>query len=94
MQWANPATVDAEMWHVATLPITICDQVSDSRLYPVVDPRGKSQLNGPMLTDESWAFQILNYQWPGGAAVPIYSKRLTSGSNFDRVIARWAILCS
>ena len=37
MQWANPATVDAEMGHVATVPITVCDQGSDSRLYPPVD---------------------------------------------------------
>jgi hypothetical protein len=85
MQWANPATCDAEMGHVATVPITVYDQGSDSRLYPAVDPRNTSQLNGPMLTDESWAYQILNYQWPNGAAVPIYSKRLTWGSNFGRV---------
>jgi hypothetical protein len=85
MQWANPATVDAEMGHVATLPITVYDQGSDSRLYPPVDPRNTSQLNGPMLTDESWAFQILNYQWPTGAPVPITTKRLTWGANFGRV---------
>ena len=85
MQWANPATVDAEMGHVATVPIAVYDQGSDSRLYPAVDPRTTSQLNGPMLTDESWAYQILNYQWPDGAAVPIYSKRLAWGSNFGRV---------
>jgi hypothetical protein len=85
MQWANPATVDAEMGHVATVPIAVYDQGSDSRLYPAVDPRTTSQLNGPILTDESWAYQILNYQWPNGAAVPIYSKRLAWGSNFGRV---------
>ena len=84
MQWANPAQVDAEMGQVATVPITVYDQGSDSRVYPSEDPRNTSRASG-MLADENWAFQILNYQFPGGAAVPITSKRLAWGSNFGRV---------
>jgi len=82
MQWAEPATVDAEMGHVATVPIALCDQGSDSRTYPTVDNRGKASA-GPLITDETWAFQILNYVLP--AAGPTQSKRLTWGSNFGRV---------
>jgi hypothetical protein len=83
MQWANPATVDAEMGHVATVPISVCDQGEDPQNYPVVDGRGASQPNGPMLTDESWAFQILNDNWP--ASGPTTTKRLTWGGCYGRV---------
>ncbi len=92
MQWANPATVDAEMGHVATLPISLSDQGEDAQNYPVIDARGTSQPKGPMLTDESWAFQIINLQWPtatdaDGVVIPapITEKRLTWGANYGRV---------
>ncbi|HEY5754125.1 MAG TPA: hypothetical protein VIT21_13320 [Chthoniobacterales bacterium] len=80
MQWTDPAQVDAEMGHVATLPITVKDQGSDPRTYPVVDVRGTQQLNGPMINDENWAYQILNYVLP--AQGPSGSKRLTWGTNW------------
>ena len=83
MQWAEPATVDAEMGHVATVPISVCDQGEDAQNYPVVDARGTSQPSGPMLTDESWAFQILNDNFP--ASGPTTIKRLTWGANYGRV---------
>jgi len=83
MQWANPSQVDAEMGHVATVPISVYDQGSDSRNYPSKDPRTISRPSGPMLGDEDWAFQILNYQFSG--STPITSKRLAWGSNFGRV---------
>ena len=80
MQWTDPAQVDAEMGHVATLPITVQDQGSDPRTYPTVEVRALQQPNGPMIDDENWAFQILNYVLP--AAGPTSSKRLTWGSNW------------
>jgi len=83
MQWANPATVDAEMGHVATVPISVGDQGEDPQNYPAVDPRGASQPDGPMLTDESWAFQILNDNFPPSG--PTTTKRLTWGGNYGRV---------
>jgi hypothetical protein len=83
MQWAEPATVDAEMGHVATVPISVCDQGEDAQEYPPIDPRGASQPNGPMLTDESWAFQILNESFP--ASGPTTTKRLAWGANYGRV---------
>jgi len=83
MQWANPATVDAEMGHVATVPISVCDQGEDPQNYPVIDPRGTSQPSGPMLTDESWAYQILNDNFP--ASGPTTIKRLAWGGNYGRV---------
>ena len=92
MQWANPATVDAEMGHVATLPISLSDQGEDAQNYPVIDARGTSQPQGPMLTDESWAFQIINLQWPSATdangvviPAPITEKRPTWGANYGRV---------
>jgi hypothetical protein len=80
MQWTDPAQVDAEMGHVATLPIGVKDQGSDPRTYPVVDVRNTQQLNGPMIDDEHWAYQILNYVMPANG--PTGSKRLTWGSNW------------
>lgn len=65
MLWAQPPTaangytgVDAEMGHVATLPISVQDQGTDpgDTIYP--DPRGTS--DSSMLQDGSWAFQILD----------------------------------
>ena len=79
MQWSDPAQADAEMGHVATLPISVRDQGSDTRTYPAVDVRGTQDLDGPMINDESWAYQILNYVLPG--AGPTWSRRLTWGTN-------------
>jgi hypothetical protein len=80
MQWADPAQADAEMGHVATLPIGVKDQGSDPRTFPVVDVRNTQQLNGPMIDDENWAYQILNYVLPANG--PTWSKRLTWGTNW------------
>jgi hypothetical protein len=66
MQWANPATVDAEMGHVATLPILLSDQGVDSQIYNFTngvydgdnpfdsiygDYRTLAQPDGPMIPD-------------------------------------------
>ena len=80
MQWADPAQVDAEMGHVATVPIAVQDQGSDPRTDPLVEVRGMQQPNGPMIDDENWAYQILNYVLP--AAGPTGSKRLTWGTQW------------
>jgi len=93
MQWANPATVDAEMGHVATLPILVSDQGLDSQVFNLdstisfyQDNRGLSQPDGPMIADQTWAYQIFaeNPIWPADGA-PIQSKRLTWGANWGRV---------
>lgn len=80
MQWTEPAQADAEMGHVATWPISRRDQGSDTRTFPAVDIRGTQSLNGPMINDESWSYQILNYVLP--ASGPTYSRRLTWGTNW------------
>jgi hypothetical protein len=80
MQWADPAQVDAEMGHVATVPITVQDQGSDPRSDPFVEVRGTQQLNGPMIDDENWAYQVLNYVLP--ATGPTGSRRLTWGTQW------------
>jgi len=80
MQWTEPAQTDAEMGHVATLPIGIRDQGSDTRTYPAVDLRGTQDLDGPMINDESWSYQILNYVLPTSGATN--SRRLTWGTNW------------
>ena len=86
MQWANPAQADAEMGHVATLPGSVYDQGEDCSANVTFDPRTKNVPNGPMLEDQAWGFQILNYQWPSdGAGTPITEKRLTWGRNFGSV---------
>ncbi|HZR21038.1 MAG TPA: IPT/TIG domain-containing protein [Verrucomicrobiae bacterium] len=82
MQWTDPSQVDAEMGHVATVPISVQDQGSDSRTSPIVDNRGMQAPNGPMIDDENWSYQILNYVMPANG--PTGSKRLTWGSNWGR----------
>jgi len=98
MQWAqsdgsNP--VDAEVGHVATLPILVSDQGMDSQYFNAnamptnsyyQDNRGLAQPNGPMIADDTWAYQIFaqNPIWPPGGG-PIQSKRLTWGANWGRV---------
>lgn len=79
MQWT--AVKDAEMGHVATAPITIQDAGSDTRTSPPLDLRGTQALNGPMINDENWAYQILNYVLPGDGS-PTWSKRLTWGTQW------------
>ena len=78
MQWVDPAQADAEMGHVATLPISVKDQGSDSRIGQ--DIRDTQQLNGPLIDDDNWAYQIVNYAFNGND--PTDSKRLTWGSNW------------
>jgi hypothetical protein len=80
MQWTDPAQVDAEMGHVQTVPITVQDAGSDPRTFPTVDIRGQQDLDGPMIDDENWSYQILNYVLPANG--PTGSKRLTWGSNW------------
>ncbi|MBP7951798.1 MAG: hypothetical protein KA004_19305 [Verrucomicrobiales bacterium] len=80
MQWTDPAVVDAEMGHVATLPISVQDQGGDPRTFPLVEIRGLQDIDGPMIDDENWAYQILNYVLPANGFT--ISKRLTWGSNW------------
>jgi hypothetical protein len=98
MQWAqsdgnNP--VDAEMGHVATLPILLSDQGQDSQYFNgnavapfsfYQDNRTLAQPNGPMIADVTWAYQIFaeNPIWPANGS-PLQSKRLTWGANWGRV---------
>jgi hypothetical protein len=89
MQWAEPATVDAEMGHVATLPISVSDQGMDTEtsVYnnppDLFDPRGKSRPAGPLPAANTYAYQIINYSLTGTS--PTDSKRLAWGGNFGRV---------
>ena len=80
MQWCDPAQADAEMGHVATLPIGVRDQGSDPRLYQAEDIRGSEDLDGPIIHNESWAYQILNYVMPPSG--PTWSRRLAWGTNW------------
>jgi len=72
MEWINPAEVNAEMGHVATVPITVQDQGSDRDLNSTLDPRTSKAPNGPMIPygptlvngangPDAWAFQLLDY---------------------------------
>ena len=83
MQWTDPAQVDAEIGHVATVPISVQDQGSDPRKFqpnnPVFD-RGSQLPGGPMIDDENWAYQILNDVFDGNN--PMSNKRLTWGNNW------------
>ena len=95
MQWADTNTTDAEMGHVATLPILVSDAGMDSQYFnseasPTQsyydDPRGLSQPGGKMIPDQAWAYQIFaeNPIWPADGS-SIKSKRLTWGANWGRV---------
>ncbi len=81
MQWADPAVADAEMGHVGTVPISVRDQGSDPRSFPASSLRGHQQVNGPMIEDDDWAYQILNYILPTDGS-PTSSKRLAWGTNW------------
>jgi hypothetical protein len=89
MQWAEPATADAEMGHVATLPISVSDQGMDTETSnyddppDLFDPRGKSRPAGPLPAANTYAYQIINYSLTGTS--PTDSKRLAWGGNFGRV---------
>jgi len=80
MQWTDSAQADAEMGHVSTVPITVQDMGSDPRTFPRIEVRNTQQPNGPMIDDENWSFQILNYVLPANG--PTWSRRLTWGSNW------------
>ncbi len=88
MQWANPATVDAEMGHVATLPITISDQGGDTETDAadgnLFDPRTQQMLAGPLPPANTYAYQIIGYSFTNDTD-PTDSKRLSWGANFGRV---------
>ena len=93
MQWAEPATVDAEMGHVATLPIALSDQGIDTQtsVYDdppdLFDPRSQSVPGGPLPPYNTWAFQIINYNldFTSPDHPPTDSKRLAWGTQFGRV---------
>jgi len=72
MEWINPTEVDAEMGHVATVPITVQDEGSDRDQNSTLDPRTSKAPNGPMIPygatlangsdgPDAWAFQLLDY---------------------------------
>ncbi len=90
MQWANPATVNAEMGHVATVPISVSDQGQDTQtsIYDdppdLFDPREQQMLGGPLPAYNTYAYQIINYSLDTKGD-PTDSKRLAWGSNFGRV---------
>jgi hypothetical protein len=76
MQWAQTSATNAEMGHVATVPITVSDAGSDSQTSPYYDdgndysaalyfdPRTQSYPSGPLPPWNTQAFQIINE--PGG----------------------------
>jgi hypothetical protein len=72
MEWVSTNEVDAEMGHVATLPITVQDQGKDRDANSTLDPRNTVALDGPMIPygatqsdgstgADAWAFQLLDY---------------------------------
>lgn len=101
MEWINPAEVDAEMGHVATVPITVQDQGTDRDENSAVDPRNTQALAGPMIpygandvAPDSWSFQLLDYVLhpdyagdPQGAGNSVQASysKLAWGGNFGRV---------
>ncbi len=90
MQWANPATADAEMGHVATMPVSLVDQGQDTQtsVYndppDLFDPRTQQMLGGPLPAYNTYAYQIINYSLDTNGT-PTDSKRLAWGSNFGRI---------
>ena len=101
MEWVSSGEVDAEMGHVATLPITILDQGADRDANSTLDPRNQQALNGPMIPygasdtgPDAWAFQLLDYilhpDYQGdpqgaGATIQVTWSKLAWGGNFGRV---------
>ena len=90
MQWAEPTTVDAEMGHVATLPISLSDQGQDTQTSnfdptpDLFDPREQEMPVGPLPAYNTYAYQIINYSLDTNGD-PTDSKRLAWGSNFGRI---------
>lgn len=72
--------VDAEQGSVATLPISLQDQGSDSREFPQTG-FGKNQqdLNGPLPRDDDWAYQLMNYPEPPNGGTT--NKKMAWGTN-------------
>ena len=92
MQWVDPASgVDAEMGHVATLPLSLSDQGIDTQtsIYNTppdfFDPRTKSYPSGPLPPDNTQAFQIINETATLPASATTNSKRLAWGAQWGRV---------
>jgi hypothetical protein len=89
MQWINPAQGDAEMGHVATVPISVCDQGIDTQTSQydnppdLFDPRDKSGTSLP--ADNTQAYQIINEAATLPTSGTTNSKRLTWGANWGRV---------
>ena len=87
MQWAEPATADAEMGHVATRPISLSDQGQDTQTSTydnnLYDPRNQHSTTGPLPPINTQAYQINQYSLNGSQTTD--SKRLAWGSNFGRV---------
>ena len=74
MEWTK--NINAEQGHVSTLPMSVKDMGRDGS--PTLT--NIQQLNGPMIGDESWSYQIAAYGilGPTGGV----TKRLTWGTNF------------
>ena len=101
MEWVSTNEGDAEMGHVATLPITVQDQGADRDANSTTDPRNQQASNGPMIPygasdigPDAWAFQLLDYilhpdyQGDGqgpGASIQVNYSKLAWGGNFGRV---------
>lgn len=80
MEWTK--NVNAEQGHVQTQPISIKDAGRNDN-YGNLASFPSQQLNGPMISDEQWMYQIAAYgilDTNGGV-----SKRLTWGTNFGAI---------
>jgi hypothetical protein len=101
MEWVSTNEGDAEMGHVATLPITVQDQGADRDANTTLDPRNQQALKGPMIPygasdtgPDAWAFQLLDYilhpDYAGDtqapdASIQVSYSKLAWGGNFGRV---------
>ena len=104
MKWAQSdgsnIPVDAEMGHVATLPILLSDQGMDSQVFNsgavapasfYQDNRGLSQAAGPdsMIGDQTWAYQMFAEPttgiFPSDGTGINGNQRLTWGANWGRL---------
>lgn len=80
MEWTK--NVNAEQGHVQTQPISIKDAGrTDLSANPITNI--SQQLNGPMLSDEQWIYQIAAYGILGSTGG--VTKRLTWGTNFGAI---------
>ncbi len=80
MEWTQ--NVNAEQGHVQTQPISIKDAGRTDMTSTPIKPNSQ-KLNGPMLLDEQWPYQIAAYDIlsPSGGN----TKRLTWGTNFGAI---------